>query len=122
MVAIPGIKDSFRHACRYRSGLLERGLSVVCFPSGVGIKRLHVHGPPWFPILLRTYDHSVAVCHWVTNAGTGSITPSRTSRSNPALTSSCQRTGTGTGMWWATGAASWSTMSLSGGPCIMGSS
>ena len=67
MVAISGIKYSFRHACRYRSGLIERGLSVMCFPSGVGIERLHVHGPPWFPILLRAYDHPVAVCHWVAN-------------------------------------------------------
>ena len=67
MVAIPVIKDSFLHACRYRSGLMERGLSVMCFPSGVGIERLHVHGPPWFPILLRAYDHPVAVCHWVAN-------------------------------------------------------
>ena len=68
MVAIPVIKDSFLHACRYRSDLMEeRGLSVVCFPRGVGIERLHVHGPPWFPTLLLAYDHPVAVCHWVVN-------------------------------------------------------
>ena len=34
---------------------MEWGLSVMCFPSGVGIERLHVHGPPWFRILLRIW-------------------------------------------------------------------
>ena len=121
MVAIPGMSDGFLHACRYRSGLMERGLSVMCFPSGFGIERLHVHRPPWFPIRLRAYDHPVAVCHWVANGDRLDHTESHIAV-NPALTSSCQYTGTGTGVWWVTGAASGSTMSLSGGPCIMGSS
>ena len=119
MVAIPCIKDSFLHACRYRSGLTERGLSVMCSPSGVGIERLHVHGPPWFLILLRAYDHPVAVCHWVANGDRLDHTESHiVVQPGFDFLLPMHRTG----VWWATGAASGSTMSLSGGPCIIGSS
>ena len=53
--------------------------------------------------------------------GTGSRTPSETSWSSPALTSSCQWSGTGIGLWCATGFALGSTISLIGMLSIRGS-
>ena len=61
--------------------------------------------------------------HHVTGSptGTGSRTFSATSWSRPAFTLSCQWSGTGTGVLWATGSAVESTISLTAAPFIDGS-
>ena len=64
MVAVPGIEDSLLGVHWNGSGLVERGLGVVCFPGCMLVELLKVNGAPEGPVLLGAYYHSVAPSVW----------------------------------------------------------
>ena len=57
VVAVPGVKDRLLGVAWNGPGLVEGGLTVVCFPGGVVVQLLEVYRPPEGPVL---DDHSVA--------------------------------------------------------------
>ena len=81
---------------------MKWALCVVGFSHGMEVEHLEIH----------------QVIGSLT--GTGSRTPNERSWLRPACTSFCQWSGTGMGVWWATGSALVSIMSLIGTPAMTG--
>ena len=119
VVSDPGVEDGLLGAMGDRPCLMEGDwvwwVSLVAWRLSAW-KSTVLRGFPFF------FGQTTILWHHVTGSpiGTGSITPRRTSWSSPDLISSCQWSGTGRGLWWATGVASGSTINCMGGLSIMG--
>ena len=93
VVAIPAVKDGLFGVTWNRTCLMEWALRVMSFTCG--LERLEINC-----VAGLAMAHTTMWWHHVTGppTGTGSRTPSDMSWSSPALTSSCQLSGTGIGV------------------------
>ena len=95
VVAIPRIEDCLSGVVWNSSCLVEGGGAVVGLPGGVGVQGLEVYSPPQGPVLLGAYHHPVAPSYWGPQGDLFQHPQGDVS----VLTSSCQCTGTGIGLW-----------------------
>ena len=95
VVAIPAVKDVLFGVAWNRMCLMEWALRVMSFMCGVEVKRLEINYAAGLAMA-----HTTMWWHHVMGPPTITVsrTPSNTSWSSPALTSSCQWSGTGIGV------------------------